>query len=168
MPLHFWRTERLVQDLAANRVSERTGAQYMMLSAVLYVQANYSALWFGAYRDWVFFLELLVVLVVSLVGVNECYKANGGSEGTQFVSRYCSLAVPIGVKIAVLGVVLGHGFYLASPYLLGGGAFRDPALIYRYVSLLMPVAFTSIYFWRVAHHIGKVREITRASVLSAL
>lgn len=168
MPMHFWRTDRLVEDLAANRVSEQAGAQYMMLAAVLYVQSTYFALWFGAYRDWVFFLELAAVLIVSLVGVNECFKANGGSQGQQFLARYSAVAVPVGVKIAVLGFIVGQGFYYASPYLLGHGTFRSPELVYRYVSLLMPVVFTSLYFWRISYHLGRVRKLSSARVQSAL
>jgi hypothetical protein len=168
MSIHLWRTERLARDLAADRVSEQSAAHYMMVGAALYVQANYSALWFGAYRDWAFFFELALVLVISVIGVNECYKANGGAEGTQFITRLCALAVPIGLKLAVLGIVLGQGFYYASPHLLGNAAFRDPALVYRYVSFLMPVAFTFIYYWRIAHHINAIRAHSVASPQGAL
>jgi hypothetical protein len=165
MTLHLWRTDLLAQDLVTNRLPERSAAHYLMASAALYVQSNYSALWFGAYRDWAFFLELVVVLAVSLIGVNECYKANGGSDGTQFITRYCALSVPIGIKIAVLGIVLGQGFYYASPFLLGGGIFSQPQLVYRYVSFIMPIAFTFLYFWRIASHLGNMqaRPATRAS-----
>ena len=168
MTVYFWRTDRLAQDLAANRVSEQSAAHYMMIAGALYVQSNYSALWFGAYRDCALFFEAFTVLVITLVGVNECYKANGGSEGTQFISRFCALAVPIGVKLAVFGVILGQGFYYASPHILGNGAFRDPELVYRYISFLIPVAFTFIYYWRIAHHMSVIRTCTSARAESAL
>ena len=168
MTLHLWRTELLDRDLAADRVSEHDAMQYMLVGAFLYVQANYSALWFGAYRDWVFFLELVVALAVSLIGVNECFKANGGREGRQFITRFCALAVPVGVKVALLGVVLGQGFYYASPYLLERGGFRDPELVYRYVALVMPISFTFLYYWRLAYHLGKVRALQAQGGAGAL
>lgn len=168
MPLHLWHTESLARDLASERVTEHEAMQYMLAGAVLYVQASYSALWFGAYRDWVFFLELVVVLAASLIGVNECFKANGGSEGRQFMTRLCALAVPVGIKIALLAVVLGQGFYYSSPYLLGRGGFRDPALVYRYVAMVMPIAFTFIYYWRIAYHLGTIRAMQTAKATSAL
>jgi len=164
MSFHLWRTDRLARDLAANRVPEHFAVRYMMLGAVLSIEANYAALWYGTYRDWVFFLELLVVLTVSLIGVNECYRANGGTQGTQFITRLCALAVPIGLKITVVGTVLGYGFYYVAPYILAG-AFRDPQLVYRYVWFLMPVTLTFVYYWRIAHHISTVRALEEKDAL---
>jgi hypothetical protein len=122
----------------------------------------YWSLWFGAYRDWAFFLELAVVLVVNLVGVHECFKANGGREGRLFITRLSALAVPIGLKLAIVGIVLGQAIYYGAPYVLAG-TFRDPALVYRYLSFLMPVVFTFIYYWRIAYHIAHVRTVAPAA-----
>lgn len=156
MPLHLWQTSKLADDLAADRLSERDALGYMLCGAVLYVQAMYWSLWFGAYRDWAFFLELAVVLAASLIGVYECYKANGGKEGSVFITRLAALAVPIGLKLAILSIVAGLAMYYAAPHVLSS-TFRDPALVYRYLSFVMPVAFTFIYYWRIAHHIAYVR-----------
>ena len=168
MTFHYWRTDLLVEDLARNQLPESSAVKYMFLSAVLYTQAIYVALWFGAYRDWAFFFEVALVLTVSLVGVHECFKANGGNEGTQFITRLGALAAPIGLKFAIVSVVIGQGFYYASPFLLGGGTFRDPEAIYRYVSFLMPVAFTFFYYWRIAHHLKVLRSKSVAEARGAL
>jgi hypothetical protein len=51
MTIHWWRTEKLVADLAEGLVSEEESALYAMIGAVLYYQATYSATWFGGYQS---------------------------------------------------------------------------------------------------------------------
>lgn len=168
MTFHFWRTDLLADDLATNRLTEGSAVKYMLLGSALYTQSIYFALWFGAHRDWMFFFEVGLVLVISLIGINECFRANGGNEGSQFITRLSTLAVPIGLKLAIAGLVISQGFYYAAPYVLSGGAFRDPQMIYRYVSFLMPVAFTFVYYWRIAYHLNVVRTKSEAGARSAL
>jgi hypothetical protein len=168
MSFHFWHTDRLAKELAANSMSERSACQYTMLGTVIYTLTTYTSLWFGAMRDWDFFFELVFVLVVSLVGVRECYKANGGSEGTQFITRSSVLSVPIGLKLALAGTALGQGLYFAAPYFFGSSVLRDPELVYRYISFLVPVAFTFIFYWRIAHHLRYVKATAVSEASSAL
>ena len=148
----------MARDLRNNAVTDREGAGYMMLSAFLYTQANYSALWFGGYRDWAFLFEALMVLLISVIGVHECFKANGGDMGVSFLMRFCALAVPIGVKIAVVGMALGQAVYYGFPYVVGHGTFRDAAFVYRVISFTMALTFTFVYYWRIAYHLAAIRR----------
>lgn len=138
--------------------------QYMMAASLLYTYTIYWGLWFGTYRDWAFFLELAIVVIIGFVGVFECYKANGKEEGEDFLIRYCALAVPIGFKLAILGLVIGQALYFGSDHILGTGAFRDPELAYRYIYFVVPISFSFIYYWRIAHHIGIVRALRTGEV----
>ena len=157
MAFRIWQSHLLAADLATKRVSQRDSLKYMLLAAALYVQAIYFALWVGTYRDWGFAFELAMVLVISLLGVNECYKANGGDDGEDFLFRFAALAVPVGFNLAVLSLLLGQAIYWGAPFVLGHGTFRDPQMVYRLVSFIMPLAFTFVYYWRIAHHLATVR-----------
>ncbi len=162
MNLHWWNTGRLVRDLARDAVSDRDGSRYMMVAGLLYMAALYQALWFGAPRNWAFFFEIVFVAFITLIGVHECYKANGGSNGTDFVARFSMLTVPVGVKLAVLGLILGQGVYYAAPHVLQTSQFRDPSIVYRYISFIMPVGFAFVYYWRIVVHLREVRRLREA------
>jgi hypothetical protein len=167
--VRFFNSTALASDLAHNRVTERESLAYMLIGAVLYTQANYFALWFGAYRDWLFFLELAVVLGVSLIGVHECYKANGADAGANFLLRFSALSVPVGVNLAIAGHLVGQAVYWGSPYILGRGLFRDPDLVYRYITFITPVAFAFIYYWRISVHIASIKgfRVSESSKIAA-
>lgn len=163
MALHLWRTDLLARDLVNGSMSQSDAARYMMVGAVLYVQANYLSMWFGGYRDLTLLFEFIVVVVISLVGVHECFKANGADNGRDFLHRYCALAVPVGVKTTVASIVLGQVLYRAFPHVVTEESFRDPMFVYRLLSFVFVIAFAVVYFWRIAHHLGRIRatEIKR-------
>jgi len=73
MAIHWWRTDRLVDDLAADRVTERESLWYAMISAALYFEALYYTNWFGGYRSGMLLLEFVVVTAIGLVGLTECF-----------------------------------------------------------------------------------------------
>jgi hypothetical protein len=165
--MHLWNTRQLAVELLNKTVSQRDSARYMMVASGLYVQANYSALWFGGYRDWTLLFEALVVVAISLVGVHECYKANGAEDGTEFLMRYGALGIPIGLKVAILAVVCSQAMYYGFPHIANQGTFRDPVLVYRVAGFFLSLALVFVYYWRIAHHLGLIRA-TEASRQNAL
>jgi hypothetical protein len=164
MTLHLWKTRKLAVELADGRLSERTGMQYMLVGSLLYAYNNYWALWFGSYRDAWFFLELFAFVIVGLFGVFECYKANGEDKGADFILRFCALAVPVGFKVAVLGLFAGQALYFGAEYVIDARTFRDPGLVYRYLYFALTVSLAFVYYWRIAHHITSIRAIRESRV----
>lgn len=158
MTLHLLNTRKLAAELADSKLSERTGMHYMLAGALLYAYNTYWALWFGSYRDGWFFLELFAFVTISWFGVLECYKANGEDKGTDFILRFCALAVPAGFKVAVLGLVAGQALYFGSDYVLDARTFRDPALVYRYLYFALTVSLSFVYYWRITHHMASIRK----------
>ena len=159
MTIHIWHTKKLAADLAHGRVTERDGMKYMLVQSLVYAYTYYWNLWFGTYRDLSFFVELAIFVAIALIGIIECYKANGEEKGNDFILRYCALAVPVGVKVAIAGLVLGQVLYFGSDYVLAEGAFRDPELVYRQIFFVLPLALAFLYYWRIAHHIRAVRVL---------
>lgn len=157
MAFHLWRADLLAHDLANGSISQKDAARYMMAAAFLYAQATYLSVWLGGYRDLTLLFEFVVVVVISLVGVQECYKANGAESGRDFLQRYCALAVPVGVNTTVVSIILGQVLYRAFPYVVTEESFRDPLFVYRLLSFIFVIAFAVVYFWRIAHHLGRIR-----------
>jgi uncharacterized membrane protein len=167
MAIHIWRTERLARELLNDELTELDSMRYIIISAVVYAIASYWSLWFGESRDWTFFFEMLMVIVITVIGVHECYKANGKERGKHFLKRYFALSVPIGVKLAIFSTAFGYWVNYAFPYIAGQGAFRDPGFVHRFVFFAIALAWTFTFFWRIAHHIESIRaaELSRENAL---
>lgn len=162
MTLHWWRTDALASDLAEGRVGERESLFYAMISAGLYFQAVYYGIWFGGTQSWMVIGEFTAVTLIAFAGLYECYKANGGGTGADYLKRLYCLGVPVGIKVSLATVVLGQAIAFGFPRVVRPGDFRDPYFAYQLLSFLFAGAFTILYYWRISHHMRGVAAATNA------
>jgi hypothetical protein len=163
MAIHWWHTDKLAKELAEGGVSEDQSLKYALISAVLYCEGTYYATWFGGYRSWVLLWEILVVVAISLIGVHECFKANGGATGSHFLKRFFCLGVPVGLKVAIASTLLGQAVYFGFYRVVTQVNFRDPYFVYQLFSLFTAGAFTVLYYWRIAFHLSRVAKLERSN-----
>ncbi len=136
-----------------------------MFSAVIATEALYYAYWFGSERGWLLLLELVAVCVISLIGLHECFKSNGGAGGSHFLKRLFCLGVPVGLKLAIASAVVGQIIYFGFPRLASGGTFRNPYFVYQLASFFIAGAFTVVYYWRIAYHMAHIAKTERSNNL---
>jgi hypothetical protein len=161
--MHWWRTDRLVVQLADNTLAERDALRYMLLSAGLYEFALYSSSWFGNWRGWQLLVEFGVALLISLVGIHECYKANAGAGGRQFIGRFSALAIPVGLKLALASLAIGFFLSYTSGYVINASTFRDPRFVHEVLAFVLGITFTFVFYWRVAYHLARVVQRERSN-----
>lgn len=165
MTIHWWRTERLVEELAGDDVSENQSLWYAAISAIIYFEAIYYAIWFGGHPSWLLLAEFVAVCIVAVVGLQECFKANGGSEGSHFLKRLYCLNVPVGLKISIVGVVVGQLMYFCFPLIVTTDSFRNPFFIYQLAYFFVNGMLAFIYFWRIAYHMERIAKGERSNSL---
>jgi len=156
MTVHWWRTEKLVDDLIADRVTELQTMWYAIAGGALYTQAVYYAMWFGGYRTWMLLYELAVVMTIAVIGVRECFKANGASAGRDFLKRLCCISVPVGIKIAIVSLLAYQVLYYGFPRVVTHEVVRDPASVYPLAVFALNVTIAVLYYWRIYVHLTQV------------
>jgi hypothetical protein len=165
MAIHWWNTDKLVRELTHNQLSEDQSLRYAMISAILLTASLYYSYWVGAERDWLLLIEFGAVCVISLIGLQECFKANGGSNGSDFLKRLFCLGVPVGIKFWVAGIVAAQVFYYVAPRIATSATFRDPYFVYRLATLSFVSLFTICYYWRIAYHMARIARLQRSNNL---
>lgn len=162
MAIHWWNTRKLVVRLAEDRVSEQDAVSYAMISAVLYILPFYSAIWYGGQRSSMLAFELFAVTAISLIGLNACFRANGGAQGVDFLKRISVISAPIGLKILVFSFLLGQVSYYGFSYADTSGSLGDPDFLYRLYSFGITVAFVAFYYWRMKRHLTRLVALKRS------
>jgi hypothetical protein len=162
MAVHWWRTDALVRELAEGRVGEHESLVYAMLTALLYFQAVYYGMWFGGTQSGMVIAEFAAVTLIAFAGLYECFKANGGAAGAEYLKRLYCLGVPVGIKVTLATVILGQAIAFSFGRLVGPQDFRDPYLVYQLLSLFFAGTFTIVFYWRVAHHMARVARAAQA------
>jgi len=165
MTIHWWRTDKLVEDLALGKVSEVQSLRYAMISALLIAALQYYAYWLGGERGWFLGMEFVAVCVISLIGLGECFKANGGPSGADFLRRMYCLGVPMGLKISLVSIVVGQVMYFGFPRVVTTTSFRNPYFVYELAVFFVMGVLTVSYYWRIAYHLGRIASAERSNPL---
>ena len=108
--MYFWRIDALKQYLTEHGQTDQQTFPYLLycLSAVAAILA---AIWLlpSTESHWRY-LQAVIGVVITVLGVQSVYRRNGGDKGSEFLSRFLSLAwvclLRFGAVFAALAVVL--------------------------------------------------------------
>ena len=144
--MHLWNIKALAEELGTNRVSEIGGMRYFLVSSLLILATTYYAMWWGTARDLLFYFEVLVLAVITVLGCFKAFEANGGNEGESFVLRAVCLSVPVGFRVCIFSTLFGLGLIHSYGSLISYTAFADPQRAFHLIRYAGFVGF-NIYFW---------------------
>ncbi len=161
--MYVWNIKKLAEDLAANKVTEKTGMLYFLTSTLLILFQTYYAMWWGVEKNWLFYFELVVLAIVAIFGCIECFKMNGGSSGTGFVFRATCLSVPSGIRVAVYSLLFGELLYFNASSIFSVSTFANPWRAFTIVSYAGFVGFSILYWWFLYVGFRKIRSIENAN-----
>lgn len=96
MYIHWISPKKLVNKLAQKQISNREVAYFILGSLIFY-----SVLYYGAFTwsnpSWTVlsWVEGLLVVCVTILGITKCFDAAGGDENDRFAADYSCLSFPI-------------------------------------------------------------------------
>jgi hypothetical protein len=173
--VYLLNTRKLVEDLAANRVSPLDKVYYLLVGWVLYSAIGYSTLTFANVgRHWLGLFEFFMITVVAVLGMQRCYEVSGGDQNHHFVVDFTCLLVPLTIKVWV--VVWGLYWLFAWPY----NAIVGPDAVYSTEESARTAFFLSRHagwlatlaaaigcqvglFWRMRVHMSALTELREPS-----
>lgn len=100
--MYFWKVESLKEDMANGIFTDKELIPYIVLSAGLYAVVI-EMIGYLPYEDinvWTYVLSILNVLI-PIAGTIYAYKCNGGSNGTNFASKYFAIGFVVGIRFLV-------------------------------------------------------------------
>jgi drug/metabolite transporter (DMT)-like permease len=147
--MYFWQTNKLIDDLKNNRLTQTHFKNYYLGSAILMLIGIFilnispeTNLRYGL-------AEFICQVGVLITAVNAIYKANGGEKGTDFLNRLVALYFPITIKMSVLGiavgVVIGVILQLSGLTSVEG----QSTMIEDLTWLVLTILITALSYWRI-------------------
>lgn len=154
-------TDRLVGDLAGGHVTESSAAAYYLGNLILATVSTYYSLFFGfSSLGLTFFLECGAVLLITILGVAACYRANGGASGQEFMLRVNCLAFPISLKLNTVSAILGWLNYFYFFRIFDEQIFHSPDRVLNLLLFLWSPVFAGLFFWRLSVRLRSVRRLS--------
>ena len=159
MNIHIWNTKAVARDLVGGRVSEIDACGYLLALSLLFAADHYLAVFVVPPIDWMLLYEFIVVVTVTLVGLRACFLANGGRNGKDFILRFTCISLPINIKLALFGWAFVFVNYRYPELVIDSMTFADPERAWMVLTMFWLAAFTSIFYWRVWHHLKLLHDV---------
>lgn len=96
-----------------------------------------------------------LVVLMTLFGTIWVYRLNRAEAGQDFIGRFITLSIPIGVKLLALFILIGIPVALiqAAMTTIASGQIRT-----TWVDVILGASFLGLYFWRLARRIRRIAE----------
>jgi len=156
--IRFLRTRELTEELVNDELKERDTLHYYIANTILWTLFSYLGPYFAKF-GWDLLFQIALDVIISIVGLVECFKANGGDAGRRFLVRAVCLSFPIALKVNLISTILGYGTYFIFFKAVDRTIFHDPERLYRIVAYLWGPATTAIFFWRLWYHFSLMKQL---------
>lgn len=167
--MYLWNTKNLAIAIAHNKLSADDKFYYLLISNILLAVAGY-VLWSFAIGStgFEYWFEAFLILIVTTLGTLKCKKAFGGVPSLSLIESFIILGLPLLIKFyLVLGIAHGAAVW-AFNFIETSVGFKSlssaesylPILngIYAIHPLVIAVAATSWFYWRMAFYLSLIAE----------
>jgi cation transport ATPase len=162
MAFHLLRTSRVANDLAANSVSPREQAGYLIISFLAWTVPFYLYLIPAprtedpGFAAWLWLIEFVLVVAIFIGGVNYCLRKCRVDPRANFLVDFSCLYAPVALSTSIVIWVTFHVVATLLPWF-------SSAYAYDTLRLLFYLAATLVIFWRVGEHMERLSGMRQSA-----
>lgn len=146
--MYFWKTKILATQIKETNISEEEQKNYYIATSVLATAFMYIAIAGGTPNLKATLTECVLLIIVTIFGINITFKTNQGNDGSNYISRVVMLGLPILIKIIIFGFLAG----VLVGVFMGVADNADPVDSQWGVCAVSVIA-QLLFFWRVNVHL---------------
>ncbi|PPC75989.1 hypothetical protein C4K68_17600 [Pokkaliibacter plantistimulans] len=154
--MFYWNINKLKLQLINEGLSQRALFVYIFIYVMLCELATL-LLPFGTQRvpDDINILAAVAELVICMLGLFGCYRANGGKAGQHFAERFFSIGIVLLARFVVLLIPV-YLVVFALNVMVQATAPEGMKTIMEIAVHVVSLLWSAGYYWRSAVHIGDV------------
>ncbi len=146
--MYYWKTHDLASQIKAGDTSEEMKKNYYVATSVIATAFMYLAIAGGTQDGIATLAECILLIVVTVLGINVTFKTNGGNNGVNYISRVVMLSLPLLIKIVIFsflgGIVIG---------IVAGASGEGSLALSQWGVTIVSVLAQVLFFWRVNVHL---------------
>lgn len=146
--MYFWKTEKLATELKADALTEHAKKNYYIGTSAITLIGIYLAIISGTTNVSMTLIEGLLMLTVTVLGINLTFKTNKGKD---YITRMVVLSFPLFIKLYTAALVAGLIIGVLTSLNNSQIEPFTPSL-----TLLISVGVQLIYFWRLNIHLSRI------------
>ena len=144
--MYFWKTHLLVDDLKRSSLGETDFKNYYLATSIFTSACLYLVMLGSRENMFSLATEAIGTLLVTVLGINAAFTANGGPTGIRFLEKAVSISFPLLVKVLVGGFAVG--FLVAVLEISGLSKYQT-----EWATAIGIVAVQCVLFWRLVVHV---------------
>jgi len=144
--MYFWKTDLLVADLRKSALGEKDFKNYYLATSILIVVGFYLTMLEAREDMLALAIEAIGTLVVTVVGLNAAFTANGGPAGVRFLEKAVSISFPLLMRVVAAGFAMG--FLIGALEIYGINKSQM-----EWVGTTAIIAIQGVFFWRLVVHV---------------
>ncbi len=151
MAIYFWNLQALKMELGKGNLPQPQAFMYLLVSSMSTSLVLGSTPEWAIITGWQGILLWALGLAITGYGIFYCYRANGGADGMDFLSRFISLGWVIGIRLGVFCIPLIVFLFLSTMYLTGGSRSEPKPIWVCIISL-----FVGMIYWRIGASMAEI------------
>ena len=147
--MYWWNIKALANELKAKKVPQLEKFKYFFAVSILTSVFFELAILVPVLEETAMLdvIGSLIYLLIVALGIIVCYKANKKGDNKEFIDRFICLSWPIGVRLAIIFIVVLILYFILG-YNLFGDAFDSFMQKTTIIGVLFEVGFTTtFYLW---------------------
>lgn len=97
MTIQLLSAKKVAKSIANNSISPKEKYNYLLASFLLFIPFYYSGfVWFNPLWSWLSIYEAFVIGLITIIGLNETYKASG-ERNEHYITEFTCLYVPVSI-----------------------------------------------------------------------
>jgi hypothetical protein len=146
--MYFWQTKKLAEQIKSGKVSQRLERNYYIACLIITIGFTYASRFSVSKNIMASMIELTLILLIIIGGIQLTFRANKGNGGEDYVKRMVLLSLPIVVRLIVGFLIFGS---LINVVLI----LVDCSVLITslWMPIVISVLFQIIFFWRLTVHL---------------
>ena len=96
--MYIWNVNGLIEDLKAEKISQKDQLKYVISYSVLMLFASDPLVHLGKEYSYIDSIQSALLLLVSVLGIYFCYCANRKADDKDFLLRFFTIGLPITIR----------------------------------------------------------------------
>jgi len=144
--MYLWKINNLVSELRKESLTQENFKNYYLVSSVIvilsaYVMALYTPT--NLTHNWA---DAIGTILVTIIGLNLAFKANGGNTGSHFLNKTISIYVPLTIRITVASTLVIIPLVVLE-------LFFSVRISEEWFLSILTLSLNIIFFWRLFVHL---------------
>ena len=144
--MYLWKINNLVSELREESLTQENFKNYYLVTSVSLLLFSYLLALDTPTNLTHYWADAIGTILVTIVGLNLAFNANGGNTGKNFLNKTVSLAVPLMIRLGVAGTLVMIPFVVLE-------VFFSMSISEEWFLSIFTLSVNIIFFWRLVVHL---------------